>query len=56
MRGQRTTPTINNTRPRVPAGQIDRLLQPFRRLAPDRGTNDGHSPVAGEGLMAQLGR
>jgi signal transduction histidine kinase len=41
--GQRTTLTINNTGPPVPADQIDRLLQPFRRLTPDRGNNnDGH--------------
>jgi signal transduction histidine kinase len=42
-RGRRTTLTITNTGPHVPAGQIDRLLQPFRRLTPDRGNNnDGH--------------
>ena len=42
-RGHRTTLTINNTGPHVPAGQIDRLLQPFRRLTPDRSNNsDGH--------------
>ena len=42
-RGQRTTLTINNTGPHIPAEQIDRLLQPFRRLTPDRSNNnDGH--------------
>jgi K+-sensing histidine kinase KdpD len=42
-RGHRTTLTINNIGPHVPAGQIDRLLQPFRRLTPDRSNNsDGH--------------
>jgi signal transduction histidine kinase len=40
--GQRTALTVANTGPHVPADQIDRLLQPFRRLAPDRGNNDGH--------------
>jgi signal transduction histidine kinase len=34
--------TITNTGPQVPADQIDRLLQPFRRLTPDRGNDDGH--------------
>jgi signal transduction histidine kinase len=42
-RGQRTTLTVANTGPQVPADQIDRLLQPFRRLTPDRSNNDdGH--------------
>jgi signal transduction histidine kinase len=42
-RGPHTTLTINNTGPQVPADQIDRLLQPFRRLTPDRSNNnDGH--------------
>lgn len=42
-RGQRTTLTITNTGPHVPADQVGRLLQPFRRLIPDRATNsDGH--------------
>ena len=41
--GQHTILTINNTGPHVPADQIDRLRQPFRRLTPDRGNNDdGH--------------
>ena len=41
--GQRTVLTINNTGPQVPADQIDRLLQPFRRLTPDRSNqHDGH--------------
>ena len=34
--------TVTNTGPHVAADQIDRLLQPFRRLAPDRGNDDGH--------------
>ena len=42
-RAQHTTLTITNTGPHVPADEIDRLLQPFRRLTPDRAnTNDGH--------------
>jgi signal transduction histidine kinase len=37
------TLTLANTGPRVPAEQIERLLQPFRRLAPDRAANsNGH--------------
>jgi signal transduction histidine kinase len=40
--GETVTLTIINTGPHVPADQIDRLLQPFRRLAPDRGNDDGH--------------
>jgi signal transduction histidine kinase len=41
--GQHTTLTVDNTGPQVPPDEIDRLLQPFRRLAPDRGNNnDGH--------------
>jgi signal transduction histidine kinase len=35
--------TVTNTGPRVPADQIDRLLQPFQRLTQDRtGHNHGH--------------
>jgi signal transduction histidine kinase len=42
-RGQRTTLTVTNTGRHVPADQVDRLLQPFRRLTPDRAHNsDGH--------------
>jgi signal transduction histidine kinase len=42
-RGQHTTLTIDNSGPEIPADQIDRLLQPFRRLTPDRSSNtDGH--------------
>jgi signal transduction histidine kinase len=42
-RGQHTTLTVANTGPQVPADQINRLLQPFRRLTPDRSDNDyGH--------------
>ena len=34
---------VNNTGLPVPADQIDRLLQPFRRLTPDRSNDsDGH--------------
>jgi signal transduction histidine kinase len=41
--GQHATLTVANTGPHVPADQIERLLQPFRRLAPDRANNDdGH--------------
>jgi signal transduction histidine kinase len=43
----RATLTIANTGPRVPADQIDRLLQPFQRLAPDR---VGHGDGLGLGL------
>ena len=39
----RTTLTIQNTGPSVPPDQIERLLQPFRRLETDRtATNPGH--------------
>jgi len=42
-RGRHTTLSIGNTGAHVPPDQIDRLLQPFRRLTPDRGNNnDGH--------------
>jgi len=40
--GQRATLTITNTGPQIPVDQIERLLQPFRRLAPDRSNHDGH--------------
>jgi len=38
---------ITNTGPSVPAGEIDRLLQPFQRLSPDR---IGHGDGLGLGL------
>jgi len=42
-RAQRPTLTVANTGPHVPADTVDRLLQPFRRLTPDRSNNgDGH--------------
>jgi signal transduction histidine kinase len=41
--GRRAALTINNTGPHVPADQVERLLQPFRRLTADRSNNtDGH--------------
>jgi signal transduction histidine kinase len=41
--GRRAALTISNSGPQVRADQVDRLLQPFRRLTPDRGhNNDGH--------------
>jgi signal transduction histidine kinase len=46
-RPRRTTLTIENTGPRVPHDEIERLLQPFRRLTTDR-TSD--SPGYGVGL------
>ena len=44
-RARHTLLTVDNTGPAVPADQIDRLLQPFQRLKPDR--TDG---TAGHGL------
>ena len=44
-RARHTLLTVDNTGPAVPADQIDRLLQPFQRLKPDR-TDD----TAGHGL------
>ncbi|HUA46637.1 MAG TPA: HAMP domain-containing sensor histidine kinase [Solirubrobacteraceae bacterium] len=46
-RARRTTLTVENTGPRVPPDQIERLLQPFRRLTTDR-TSD--TPGHGLGL------
>jgi signal transduction histidine kinase len=41
--GGRAALTISNSGPEIRADQVDRLLQPFRRLTPDRGhDNDGH--------------
>jgi signal transduction histidine kinase len=42
-----STLKITNTGPSVPAGEIDRLLQPFQRLSPDR---IGHGDGLGLGL------
>jgi signal transduction histidine kinase len=46
-RGGAATLAVSNTGPLVPAGEIDRLLQPFQRLAPDR---IGHRGGLGLGL------
>ena len=37
----RPTLTVTNTGPAVPPEEVDRLLQPFQRLSPDRTTRDG---------------
>jgi signal transduction histidine kinase len=43
VRERRAILAVANTGPEIPAEEIDRLLQPFQRLAPYRGTvNDGH--------------
>jgi signal transduction histidine kinase len=34
--------TVTNTGPRIPAEQVDRLFEPFRRLDSDRTAADGH--------------
>lgn len=41
-RGEHTALTVSNTGPEVRADQIDRLLQPFRRLTQDRSNDDGY--------------
>jgi signal transduction histidine kinase len=46
-RGGESLLEIANTGPAVPSDQIDRLLQPFQRLAPDR---TGHGEGVGLGL------
>jgi signal transduction histidine kinase len=45
--GDRATLTVTNTGPVVPAGEVDRLLQPFQRLSGDR---TGHGEGVGLGL------
>jgi signal transduction histidine kinase len=50
---QRATLTISNTGPQVPADQIERLLQPFRRVAPDRG-NAGAGHGLGLSIVAAI--
>jgi signal transduction histidine kinase len=43
LRGGRAVLTVTNTGPRVPAHEVQRLLQPFQRLGADRTVNgDGH--------------
>ena len=37
--------TVVNSGPQVPAGEIERLFEPFRRLTTDRTTADGHHGV-----------
>ena len=34
--------TVANSGPQIPAGEIERLFEPFRRLTTDRTTADGH--------------
>jgi signal transduction histidine kinase len=34
--------TVVNSGPQIPAGEIERLFEPFRRLTTDRTTADGH--------------
>jgi signal transduction histidine kinase len=45
--GDRATLTVTNSGPVVPAGELDRLLQPFQRLSGDR---TGHGEGLGLGL------
>ncbi len=45
--GTRTTLSVANTGPIVPGDEVDRLLQPFQRLAPDR---TGYADGVGLGL------
>jgi signal transduction histidine kinase len=40
--GPRAVLTVINTGPHVPAGEIDRLFEPFQRLARDRTESDRH--------------
>jgi signal transduction histidine kinase len=34
--------TVTNTGPHIPAQEVERLFEPFRRLEPDRTSDDGH--------------
>ena len=47
------TLTLANTGPPVPAEEIERLLQPFRRLGPDR-ASDGHGHGLGLSIVAAI--
>ena len=40
--GPRAVLSIANTGPHVPAGEIERLFEPFQRFAPDRTASDRH--------------
>lgn len=47
------TLTVANTGPHVPAGEIERLTQPFKRLTPDR-TADAHGHGLGLSIVAAI--
>jgi signal transduction histidine kinase len=46
---------VANTGPRVPAGQIQRLLQPFQRLSPDQTDQPGGSGL-GLSIVAAIAK
>ncbi len=48
MRGGHAVLTVTNTGPLVPAGEIDRLFEPFQRL--EAGRSNGHTNGYGLGL------
>jgi signal transduction histidine kinase len=51
--GDRATLTVTNTGPVVPAGEVDRLLQPFQRLSGDR-TRHGEGVGLGLSIVAAV--
>ena len=51
--GGRATLTVANTGPVVPEGEVDRLLQPFQRLSPDR-TSQGDGLGLGLSIVAAI--
>jgi len=54
-RNGRAVLLVVNTGPEVPAGQIQRLLQPFQRLSPDRASEPGGSGL-GLSIVAAIAK